>query len=137
MFEIGVLAAVMYIVYFIVSVTKFDKNGHVKKSKKNKKKKRSTEEQKKDDFLSLPAEVKYFIRKYNVDLDKVNLRGVLKVVGLVLGVDIAIVTVVSVLLFKKLTYQMILSIVLIIPMYLISLKFLAKAFKKRGLIKDV
>ena len=39
MFEIGVLAAVMYIVYFIVSVTKFDKNGHVKKSKKDKKKK--------------------------------------------------------------------------------------------------
>ena len=35
MFEIGVLAAVMYIVYFIVSVTKFDKNGHVKKSKKD------------------------------------------------------------------------------------------------------
>ena len=130
MFEIGAIAAVMYIVYFIVSVTKFDKNGHVKKS-------RSAEEQKKDDFLSLPAEVKYFIRKYNVNLDKVNLRGVLKIVGLVLGVDIAIVTVVSVLLFKKLTYQMILAIVLIIPMYLISLKFLAKAFKKRGLIKDV
>lgn len=137
MFEIGALAAVMYIVYFIVSVTKFDKNGHVKRSKKDEKKKRSAEEQRKDDFLSLPAEVKYFIRKYNVDLDKVNLRGVLKVVGLVLGVDIAIVTVVSVLLFKKLTYQMILAIVLIIPMYLISLKFLAKAFKKRGLIKDV
>lgn len=38
MFEIGVLAAVMYIVYFIVSVTKFDKNGHVKKSKKIKRK---------------------------------------------------------------------------------------------------
>ena len=137
MFEIGAIAAVMYIVYFIVSVTKFDKNGHVKKSKKDKKKSRSAEEQKKDDFLSLPAEVKYFIRKYNVNLDKVNLRGVLKIVGLVLGVDIAIVTVVSVLLFKKLTYQMILAIVLIIPMYLISLKFLAKAFKKRGLIKDV
>ena len=51
MFEIGVLAAVMYIVYFIVSVTKFDKNGHVRKSKKDKKKKRSAEEQKKDDFL--------------------------------------------------------------------------------------
>ena len=137
MFEIGALAAVMYVVYFIVSVTKFDKNGHVKRSKKDKKKKRSAEEQRKDDFLSLPAEVKYFIRKYNVDLDKVNLRGVLKVVGLVLGVDIAIVTVVSVILFKNLTYQMILAIVLIIPMYLISLKFLAKAFKKRGLIKDV
>lgn len=137
MFEIGALAAVMYVVYFIVSVTKFDKNGHVKRSKKDKKEKGSAEEQKKDDFLSLPAEVKYFIRKYNVDLDKVNLRGVLKIVGLVLGVDIAIVTVVSVLLFKKLTYQMILAIVLIIPMYLISLKFLAKAFKKRGLIKDV
>ena len=137
MFEIGALAAVMYVVYFIVSVTKFDKNGHVKRSKKDKKKKRSAEEQRKDDFLSLPAEVKYFIRKYNVDLDKVNLRGVLKVVGLVLGVDIAIVTVVSVILFKNLTYKMILSIVNIKTMYLISLKFLAKAFKKRGLIKDV
>lgn len=137
MIEIGILAAIMYILYFVVSVRKFDKNGHVKRSTKNKKQNKSMKEQRKEDFLALPSEVKYFIRKYNVDLDKVNLRGVLKIVGLVLGIDIAIVTVVSVLLFEKIIYQMILAIILIIPAYLISIKFLAKEFKKRGMIKDV
>ena len=90
-----------------------------------------------DDYMALPSEVKYFIKKYKVDLDKVNLHGMLKLIGFILGLDIALVSIFVLLVFKNIVIQLIVASLLIIPIYLISLKFLARNFKKRGLIKDV
>ncbi len=129
MIEIFLLTFLVYIMYYFVSIRKFDKNGHIK----NKKKKNSSV----DDYEALPNEVKYFINKYKIDLNKVNLRGLLKLIGIVLGLDIAIVSVLVLILFENMVLQIVTASILIIPMYLVSLKWLAKVFKKKGLIKDV
>lgn len=125
---------IVYIMYFFVSVNKFDKNGHVKKSSLSKK---TVENMKKEDFSRLPGETKYFIKKYNIDLDKVNLRGLLKMTGYILGLDIGLVFLVISGISNNVYVITIISVILIIPVYLLSLKILAKNFKKRGLIKNV
>lgn len=127
MIEIFITVFIVYIVYYFVSVLRYDKSGHLKKKQKGI-----------TDYDGLPSEVKYFIKKYNIDLDKINLRGLLKLTGLVLGIDIAIISVIVVLIFKtNIVLQLVVASICIIPIYLISLKFLGNYFKKKGLVKNV
>ncbi len=125
---------IVYIMYFFVSVNKYDKNGHIKKSSLSVK---TPNNMKKEDFARLPSETKYFIKKYNIDLDKVNLRGLLKMNGYVLGLDIGLVFLIVSGISSNIYIITVISVILIIPVYLLSLKILAKNFKKRGLIKNV
>ena len=127
MIEVVITILIVYMLYYFISINRFDKYGHYKRSEK----------QKITDYEALPSEVKYFIMKYHVDLSKVNLRGVLKLIGLLLGIDIAIVSIIAVLIFKdNLVLLLIVSSIAIIPIYLISLKFVGNIFKKKGLIKN-
>ena len=127
MLETFITILIVYLVYFFVSVSRYDKEGHLK----NKSKEIS-------DYDGLPSEVKYFIKKYNIDLDKINLRGLLKLTGFILGIDIAIISIIVVLIFKNnIILQLVIASICIIPIYLISLKFLGNYFKKKGLVKNV
>lgn len=127
---------IVYLVYFFVSVARYDKNGYLKQKGKSFKKK-YTNDDKIDAYKELPAEAKFFIRKYNIDIDKLNFRGFLKVIGLILGVDITIVSFFVLLIFKNVVVQILVASLLIIPVYLISLIFLGSYFKKKGMIKNV
>lgn len=127
MLETFITIFIVYIIYYFVSISRYDKNGHLKNKTKGIK-----------DYDGLPNEVKYFIKKYNIDLDKVNLRGMLKLTGFVLGIDIAILSIIVVLIFRtNVVLQIVVASLLIIPLYLISLRFLGKYFKKKGLVKNV
>lgn len=127
MLETFITILIVYLIYYFVSVNRYDKKGHLK----------NKESKKIKDYDGLPAEVKYFIKKYKIDLDKVNLRGVLKLTGLVLGIDIAILSLVVLLIFKdSIVLQVLVAALLIIPLYLISLIFVGKYFKKKGLVKN-
>lgn len=127
MIETVITIFIVYLVYFFVSVARYDKNGHLKNKTKGI-----------TDYDGLPSEVKYFIKKYNINLDKINLRGLLKLTGLILGVDIAVISIPVVLIFRtNIVLQLVISSLLIIPIYLISLNFLGNYFKKKGLVKNV
>ena len=127
MIETIITVFIVYLIYFFVSVSRYDKDGHLKNKSKEI-----------TDYDGLPSEVKYFIKKYNIDLDKVNLRGLLKLTGLILGVDIALISIPVVLIFRTdVVLQLVVSSILIIPVYLISLKILGNNFKKKGLVKNV
>lgn len=129
MIEIFIMVLIVYMIYYFVSVNRYDKSGNLK-GNKNKKDKAIN-------YEGLPSEVKYFIKRYNIDLDKVNLRGVLKLTGLVLGIDIAILTLLVILLFKdKVVIELLVASLLIIPLYLVSLKFVGRYFEKKGLVKN-
>jgi len=127
MLEVIITILIVYMLYYFISINRFDKSGHYKKAAK----------QKITDYEALPTEVKYFIMKYNIDVSKVNLRGLLKLIGLLLGIDIAIVSIIGVLIFKdNIVLLLIVTSIAILPLYLISLKFIGRVFKKKGLIKD-
>ncbi len=127
MIHVILIIIFVYLIYYFTSVRRLDKNGHYKK-KKNKTI---------DDYDQLPSEAKYFIKKYNVDLNKINLRGLLKLIALILGIDIAIVTIIVLLIANdNIILALIIGAFLIIPIYVISLKFVGNYFKKKGLVKD-
>ena len=132
---------IVYVVYFIFSVTRYDKNGHYKdrnyKYDKSKSKTKIANELKVKDYQKLPNEVKYFIKKYRVDLDKINIRGLLKMIGLILGIDIAVSVITAVYVLKDQDELIVILVGFILTMvlYLISLKFLGKYFEKKGLCK--
>lgn len=120
---------IVYLIYFFFTVIKFDRSGKIKK-KGNKVDENVI-------YMALPSEAKYFFKKYKLDIKRVNVRGFLKLIGLILGVDIAIVSIVVLSIFKNVILQIIVATVMLIPIYLISLKILAKYFKKKGLIDNV
>lgn len=127
MIETFITIFIVYILYYFVSVNRYDKSGHLKKKSKGM-----------TDYDGLPSEVKYFIKKYNIDLNKINLRGLLKLSGFILGIDIAILSIIVVLIFRdSVVLQVTVAAIFIIPIYLISLKFLGNYFKKKGLVKNV
>lgn len=132
MIEMFITILIVYLAYYFISVIRFDKYGHFKK---NNKKNKNTD--KLEDYMALPAEAKYFIKKYNVDLDKVNLRGVLNLIGVVLGIDIAIISLFVLLVFEAVVWQVIVASILIFPIYLLSIRIVGNYFKKKGLVKDV
>ena len=127
MIETFITILIVYFVYFFVSVARYDKNGHLKNKTKGV-----------SDYDGLPTEVKLFIKMYKIDTDKINYRGLLKLTGLILGINIAIVSIPVVLIFKtNVVLQILVASLLIIPVYLISLKILGNYFKKKGLVKNV
>jgi tellurite resistance protein TehA-like permease len=94
----------------------------VKKAKKNKNK--------------MPAEVKFLVNRYNIDLVKISYNQLLQIVALVSSLDMALIITIAAL-FDKYFYQILVAIVLIIPVMLISYHFVGNFYKKKGMIKHV
>lgn len=123
--------AIIYLLYYIWIAINFDKNGEVRQSKKKKGRPKKETKVKK-----MPAEVEFFVIKYKIDLDKINYRYFLQLMGLVIAFDLGIIaTIISYI--DELWIQLLVGFVLIIVIVLLSFKLLGNYFKKKGLTKDV
>ena len=120
---------IIYMLYYIWIAFNFDKTGKVKKRKR--KKIKATKEDKK----KMPSEVKFFVERYKIDLDKVNYRYFLQLIGLTVAFDLSVVIAVmdfiSVLWIKCLV-----GFVLMLVIVLLSFRLLGNYFKKKGLVKN-
>ena len=125
-----VLFIILYVLYYLTSIKRYDKTGHYKSKNRS-----SVEKIKKDDFDHLPNEVKVFVVKYNVDLDKVNLHGLLKLFGIVLCAIISISFIISRMIINDILLQALITFLLTIVVYIIFLIALGRFFKKKGLVK--
>jgi len=115
---------VIYLFYYIWIIINFDKNGNSKKKSK-----------KKHHEKKMPVEIQYFVTKYNIDLDKVNYRYFLKLMGLVVAFDLSIVG--SIIIYiETLWLQLLVGFVLVLVVVLISFKLLGNYLNKKGLTKD-
>src|SRR5574344_2086668 len=104
---------IVYVFYYIWIVSNYDKRGNKKEKRKKKKTKK------------MPVEVEYFVIKYKVDLEKINYRYFLQLIGLVVAFDIAItVTILS--FFETIWLQFVLGFILILTISLLSFYILGK-----------
>lgn len=135
LFIISVL--IVYLYYYLFIVRKYDSKGNriVKESKT--KGKGKTVKKKEIDQAKYPSEVELFIYKYKIDIKKINFRAMLKLLGLVCSIDVAII--VTILSYIKLDMMWLLLIgaLLVFPIILISFSLLGRYFKKKGLTKHV
>ena len=121
----------VYLLYYLINIRKFNKAGMIKKIKE-----KNNEDINKATYSALPAEVKYFIIKYKIDLNKINKKGLLKLVAFILGLNIALVTIIVALLVEDSMLQLLIGSACLIPLFLFSMHLLGKYFKKKGLVKD-
>ena len=82
-----------------------------------------------------PFEVTYLVKKYKLDLDKVNYNGLLMVIALVSSFDISVV-VTAISLLKSFVLEMIAGFFGTILIILISYHLVYLVYKKKGMIKN-
>ncbi len=126
-----ILFIILFVLYYFMSIRRYDKTGHFKSKNRS-----SVEKIKKDDFDHLPNEVKVFVIKYNVDLDKINLHGLLKLFGIALSAIITLSFIISRTIIDDLLYEALITLVLTFVIYFIFLIALGNYFKKKGLVKN-
>lgn len=124
MIEIIITTLFVYILYYLITIRKFDKTGALKKKND------------KTVYESLPKEVQFFVSFYHIDMDKINVKGLLNLLAIVLGISITLSIIIASYITKNETYLILLGVVFLIPIYLIGLKIVSIQFKKRGLIKN-
>ena len=138
---------IVYLIYFIFTISKYDKSGHYKNNKelkeklnkaKGKGKDKIVKELKELDYQKLPSEVKFFVNSYKIDLEKVNIRGLLKLSGMILAFSIAVALIVILIALKnqEVTISIFVGFIITMVLYLIGLKIVGTYFKKKGLTKD-
>ncbi len=128
MLELIITIIIVYLFYYLWIAFNFDKMGNpISRGKKKK--------SKKDIERKMPSEVKYFVNRYNVDLDKINYRYFLQLIGLIVAMDIAIISnIVSRI--KSLWIELLVILILVIALTLLSFGILGRYFKKKGLTKN-
>lgn len=122
---------VVYLLYFVFIINKYDKSGNLKVKRKGKIKKFLVSSSDK-----LPSEVEVFVLKYHVDLKRVNKRFLISKVGLVCSLDIAlIIGILSYVPFDNIYVLLGIGFILVVPIILFSFYLLSLYFRKKGLVK--
>ena len=82
-------------------------------------------------------EIKYLVNKYGLDIKKANYNQLVWIVCFVSSFIITVV--VSVLILANLSYllQLIVSFIIVLPLFIISYKLVSLYYKKKGMIKNV
>lgn len=109
-----ILFIMTYLIVFIIYKFLFKR-----KTKKNKK----------------PMEVEFLIKKYKIDLKKINYKKLLNNIALVSALDITLVVSIIAIL-NSFLLSIIFGVILPIPLILISYNLIGKYYQKEGMIKD-
>ena len=83
----------------------------------------------------MPVEVNYLISVYKIDIDKINYKKLLLLISLVSSLDISII-VTLVLVFNSYFVKLIVSLLITIPIIILSYHLVGNYYKKKGMIKN-
>ena len=160
--EFIVVTLAVYLIYYIIMIRKYDKEGKLKKKKEKKNilldrikkglffsekdeiltrglKKKKTK--KSDNEIDFPTEVELLLLQYDVDLKKINYKKLLKLVGFMCSLDIAVILCIVTLITKltkidNVIIELVIGFVLMIPVILIGYKILGTYLDKKGYVKN-
>ncbi len=89
---------------------------------------------KKYDPNKVPQELVFLIRKYRLDISKINYKKIMNQIGLVCAFDIAFTSAFIFAFIKNIYLAIFLGAIMLIPLIIISFGFLGKYYEKKGLI---
>ena len=78
----------------------------------------------------LPVEIKYIIKKYRIDLDKINYNQLLQVMAIISSFDIALIAFVMSMI-PNFVAELIIGIILFIPVIFVSYDLIGKRYRKK------
>ncbi len=79
----------------------------------------------------VPSEANYLINLYNLDVNKFSYRKFIKTVGLVTCFDVAVVATLVAIIDSRVIWQILFSLVIIIPMIAITFMLLGKFYQNK------
>ena len=82
----------------------------------------------------VPIELGYLIRKYKLDIKKINYKKIMNEIGLISSFDIAFTATFMFIFVKNIYLSIILGIVIIIPLIIITFNILGSIYRKKGLV---
>ena len=82
-----------------------------------------------------PIEITYLVNRYNLDLEKVNYKKLLRVISITSSFDISLVVTIIVLL-DNFFLEVILGFILTLVIILLSYHMVYLVYKKKGMIKN-
>ena len=84
----------------------------------------------------VPIELGYLIRKYRLDMSKINFKKIMNQIGIVSAFDIAFTATFMFIFVKNIYLSIILGAVMIVPLIIISFNILGNIYKKKGKVKN-
>lgn len=92
---------------------------------------------KKDQYneAKIPVEVEYMVKKYHLDMKKIDYRKFLNAISLVGSLDMSIAVIV-ILGIENIVLQLLAGFLILIPLILISFRILGKYYVKKGYVKN-
>ena len=82
----------------------------------------------------IPIELGYLVRKYRLDMKKINYKKIMNQIGLISAFDIAFTATFIMMFVKNIYLSIILGAVMIIPLIIITFNILGNIYKKKGLV---
>jgi len=150
---------VVYLIYYIFMINKYDKDGKLKKKKERKffgkilkkvksflfinsekddvllRGRKNKKIKELDEDIKIPTEVEILIAKYHLDLSKINYKKLLHIVGITCAIDVGlIIGVISYVPTENIYIKLLVGGILVIPTILISFSIVGNYFKKKGLV---
>lgn len=92
---------------------------------------------KKDEYdpNKVPVEVDYMLKKYKLDIKKINYKQMLNVISIVGSLDMALASIIIFQL-ENIIVQLVVGFLILIPLILISFRILGKYYVKKGYVKN-
>jgi len=78
----------------------------------------------------VPVEIKYIVKKYGIDLDKINYNQLLQVMALTCAFDIALIAFVMSLI-PNFIIELLIGLILFVPVIFVSFSFIGKRYRKK------
>lgn len=82
----------------------------------------------------VPLELVYLIRKYRLDMKKINYKEIMNVIGLISAFDIAFVGTFVFCFVKNIYLSIIVGGIMLIPLIIITFGFVGRYYEKRGMV---
>ena len=121
----GIKEVVLFVISFVIVFIMYQVFV-IRKAKVRKKGKKEARE---------PFEVTYLVGRYNLDLEKVNYKNLLRVIAFVSSFDIALVVSI-ILLLKNFILEIVVGFISTLIIILISYHIVYLVYKKKGMIKN-
>jgi len=87
------------------------------------------------DESKIPVEVEYMIKKYRLDLEKMNYGKFLNAISIIGSLDMAIAVIV-IFPIENIWLQLLVGFIVLIPLILITFRILGKYYIKKGYVKN-
>ena len=84
----------------------------------------------------VPIELSYLIKKYRLDIKKLNYKKIMNEIALISSFDIAFTATFMFVFVKNIYLSIILGMIIIFPLIIITFNILGSIYKKKGLIID-